>query len=71
MSTPRVTKAIGPPSATPTEAERAAWAALSRDEQIQLTSAALNHPDCSSVATESMSEILEKARRQVAARAHG
>ncbi len=59
------------PSATPTEAELAAWATLPRDEQVRRYQEALAHPDCSTPTDDSMSDILAAARRRVAARANG
>jgi hypothetical protein len=59
------------PSATPTEAELAAWATLPRDEQVRRYQEALGHPDCSEPSSESMDEILTLARQRVAARANG
>ena len=59
------------PSATPTEAELAAWAALSREEQVRRYQEALAHPDCSVPTDDSMSDILAAARQRAAARANG
>jgi hypothetical protein len=59
------------PSATPTEAELAAWADLPRDEQVRRYQEALAHADCSTLTDDSMSDILAAARRRVAARANG
>lgn len=59
------------PSATPTEAELAAWAALPRDEQVRRYQEALAHPDCSVPTSDSMSDILTAARQRVAARSNG
>jgi hypothetical protein len=56
------------PSATPTEAELAAWAALPRDEQGRRYQEAFAHPDCGTLSGDSMSDILAAARRRVAAR---
>lgn len=50
------------PSATPTEAEIAAWNALPRDEQLRRLRAALAHPDCSIVGTASMDDIRDRGR---------
>jgi hypothetical protein len=71
MTTPRDPRAAALPSATPTEAELAAWDALSRDEQIRLTRAALTHPDCSAATNENMTAILATARQRAAARTDG
>ena len=59
------------PSATPTDAELAAWAALPRDEQVRRYQEALAHPDCSVPTDDSMSDILAAARQRAAARANG
>ena len=59
------------PTATPTEAELAAWAALPRDEQVRRYQEALAHPDCSGPTDDSMSDILAAARQRVAARTNG
>jgi hypothetical protein len=59
------------PSATPAEAELAAWAALPRDEQVRRYQEALAHSDCSEPSRESMNDILALARQRVAARANG
>ena len=59
------------PSATPTEAELAAWSTLPRDEQLRRYQEALAHPDCSVPTDDSMSDILAAARQRVAARANG
>lgn len=59
------------PSATPTEAELEAWAALPRDEQIARYREALAHPDCNTATDDSMSDILAAARQRVATRSNG
>lgn len=59
------------PSATPTEAELAAWAALPRDEQVRRYQEALAHPDCSAPTDDTMIDILATARRRVAAHMNG
>jgi hypothetical protein len=59
------------PSATPSDAELAAWAALPRDEQIRRYQEALAHPDCSEPSGEDMNDILMIARQRVASRANG
>jgi hypothetical protein len=56
------------PSATPTDAELAAWAVLPRDEQVRRYQEALAHPDCSTPTNDTMSDILAAARQRVAAR---
>jgi hypothetical protein len=45
------------PSATPSEAEIAAWRALPRDEQLRRLRLELDHPDCKRVSTASMADI--------------
>lgn len=45
------------PSATPTDAEIAAWQSLPRDEQLRRLRLELNHPDCLIVSTASMADI--------------
>jgi hypothetical protein len=59
------------PSATPTEAEIAAWAALPRDEQVRRYQELFQHPDCNMFTTDTPDEILAAARQRVAARRHG
>jgi len=59
------------PSATPTEAEIAAWADLPRDEQVRRYQEMFRHPDCNTFATDTTDDILAAARQQVAARRHG
>ena len=59
------------PSATPTDAELAAWTALPRDEQVRRYQEALAHPDCSQPSSDAMNDILTIARQRVAARANG
>ena len=59
------------PSATPTEAEIAAWAALSRDEQVRRYQELFQHPDCNSFTTDTPDDILAAARQRVAARRNG
>jgi hypothetical protein len=59
------------PSATPTEAELDAWAALPRDEQVRRYQEMLKHPDCNTFTTDTPEEILAAARQRVAARRHG
>jgi hypothetical protein len=56
------------PSATPTDAELAAWAALPRDEQVRRYQEALAHPDCSTPTDDTMSDVLAAARQRVATR---
>jgi len=71
MTAPRDTRPDVPPSATPTEAEVAAWAALPRDDQVRLYAEALAHPDCSAESSDNMREILAAARLRAVARADG
>ena len=59
------------PSATPTEAEIAAWAALPRDEQVRRYQELFQHPDCNSFTTDTPDDILAAARQRVAARRNG
>jgi hypothetical protein len=50
------------PSATPSEAEIAAWQALPRDEQMRRMQAFFADPDCSRVSPNRMDDILKRAR---------
>ena len=59
-----------PSALPPTEAERAAWLALSRDEQLARTREALLAPEAGRVSKATMADILAVARQRVAAR-HG
>jgi hypothetical protein len=59
------------PSATPTEAELAAWDALSRDEQVRWYQEMFKHPDCNNFTTDTPDDILAAARQRVAARRNG
>jgi hypothetical protein len=45
------------PSATPSEAEIAAWQALPRDQQLRRLRLALSHPDCDRVSTATTDDI--------------
>jgi hypothetical protein len=55
------------PSPLPlTEAELAAWNALTRDEQIARYREYLAQPDCDRISDSTMSEVLAKARERVA-----
>jgi hypothetical protein len=56
------------PSATPSEEDIRRWEALPRDEQLRRLRAALTHPDCSTVTSDSMSEVLSAARAQLESR---
>jgi len=55
----------------PTEAELAAWHALSRDEQLARYRQALHHPDCDRVSGAAMRDVLAAARQKAAARRRG
>jgi hypothetical protein len=70
---PKTTDKLVPlmPSATPTDAEVAAWAALARDEQVRRYRELFQHPDCNTFTTDTPDEILAAARQRVAARRHG
>jgi hypothetical protein len=57
-----------PSALPPTEAELAAWRALSRDEQLARYREALNAPDAARVGEATMADVLTAARRRVAAR---
>jgi hypothetical protein len=59
------------PSATPTEAEIAAWNDLPREEQLRRLRQALTHPDCGIASSDSMADILALAQRRAADRRHG
>jgi hypothetical protein len=69
QTTDKLTRVM--PSATPTEAELAAWDALPRDEQIRRYQEMLKHPDCNTFTTDSADDILAAARQRVAARRNG
>jgi hypothetical protein len=57
-----------PSALPPTEAELAAWRALSRDEQLARYREALQAPDAQSVSKATMADVLATARQRVAAR---
>jgi hypothetical protein len=59
------------PSATPTEADLAAWAALPRDEQVRRYRELFEHADCNTFTADSPEDILAAAQQRVAARRHG
>jgi hypothetical protein len=59
------------PSATPTETEVAAWAALARDEQVRRYQELFQDADCNTFTTDTPEDILAAARQRVAARRHG
>jgi len=50
------------PSATPGDAELAAWQSLSREDQLRRLQAKLAHPDCSVESGATMTDILERAQ---------
>lgn len=49
------------PSASPSEAEIAAWGELPREEQARRLRAWLSHPDCTTPSFATAEEILERA----------
>jgi hypothetical protein len=57
-----------PSALPPTEAELAAWQALSRDEQIARYREALQAPEAGRVSKATMADVLTAARQRVAAR---
>lgn len=59
------------PSATPSEADIAAWQALPRDEQLRRLREVLSHPDASIDCGQTMEEILAEARQRAAKRDRG
>ena len=59
------------PSATPNEAEIAAWKALPRDEQVLRMTAALSDPDCSILGTANMSDIRARGQALAAKQRNG
>jgi hypothetical protein len=69
--TPDLDLYAAPSPLPPTEAELAAWNALSRDEQVRRYRDYLAHPDCNSFAEETPDEILAAARAKVAAGKRG
>jgi hypothetical protein len=56
------------PSATPTEAEIAAWEGLTPEEQLRRLREALEHPDCKTPSQDSMADILARAKSLAAER---
>ena len=56
-----------PSALPPTEAEAAAWAALSREQQVARYRAILTSPEASQVSKSTMREILEAARQSAQA----
>ena len=59
------------PSATPADAELEAWAALSRDEQVNRYREKLTHPDCSAASDDEMEDVLAAARQRAASHNRG
>ena len=59
------------PSATPSEADIAAWNELTRDEQLRRMREYLSHPDCSTPSNSTMADILAEAQSRAAARKNG
>lgn len=55
----------------PTEAELAAWNALTRDEQIARYREYLADPDCHRLTGSTVATILDRARERVATRQRG
>ena len=52
------------PSAVPTEAEVAAWQALSKEEQLRRLKLALTDPECSVITEDTMASIRAAAERR-------
>jgi hypothetical protein len=50
------------PSATPSDAEIAAWHALPRDEQLRRLRAAVTHPDATTVSSGGMADVWDKIK---------
>jgi len=71
MTTTSAARTDVTPSATPTEAELAAWTALEREAQVSRYRETLKRPYCSAVTGDGMRDVLEAARQRVAARDHG
>jgi hypothetical protein len=57
-----------PSARPPTEAELAAWRALSREEQLIRHREALQAPDAARATKATMADVLAAARQRVAAR---
>ena len=63
-----ITTRAFPSALPPTEAELAAWRALSRDEQLIRYRDALQAPDAARATKATMADVLTAARQRVAAR---
>ena len=63
--------AAAPSALPPTEAELAAWNALTREEQVSRFREYLTHTDCGTFTEATPDEILAAAREQVAAKRRG
>ena len=59
------------PSATPSDADIAAWNELTRDEQLRRMREYLSHPDCSTPSNMTVDEIVARAQARIDARKHG
>jgi hypothetical protein len=57
-----------PSALAPTEAELAAWHALSRDEQVARYRAYFTDPACQTITADTMGDVREAARRRLAGR---
>ena len=53
---------VSPSPLAPTEAEKAAWDRLTRDEQLARYREYLSHPDCDSIIAATMADVLAEAR---------
>ena len=53
------------PTATPSDEDVRKWEALPRDEQVRRLRAALTQPDCLAATSDTMSDILAKARARI------
>jgi hypothetical protein len=60
------TSRAAPSPLPPTDAELAAWNALTRDEQLARYREYLSHPDCDRVSSATMADIFNEARARVA-----
>ncbi len=59
------------PSAVPSKAEAAAWNRLSPAEQLKRMRQTLDHPDCNTVCSDTMDDILAEAHRRSGQRRRG